>query len=140
LPTFIYIDSADQKVLVIDMADPTAASGIWSFELVVTSVITQTQVGVMSVSEPFNVEFIICGTMNLKTPLPNPMSYVISSPAQNTTFPQYEMLPVGCIFELDYTFEVVEKLPDPLYGKGDPFNNPSKKLPAFLRWDPAYGI
>lgn len=50
------------------------------------------------------------------------------------------MLPSGCIFELTYTFEVVEKLPDPVYGKAAPFNNPDKKLPAFLSWDPAYGI
>jgi hypothetical protein len=78
--------------------------------------------------------------MNLSTPQLDPISYVISTPGRNITLPSYDMLPAGCISKLQYELKLTQKLPDPVFGKTEPFNNPNVNFPSFIKLDPLIGI
>ena len=50
------------------------------------------------------------------------------------------MLPINCIYDLQYELKVIQKLPDPIFGKTKPFNNPALVVPSFIKLDPVFGI
>lgn len=72
----------------------------------------------------------------LDTPLPDMTYYEIGSDALNITFPTYTMMPPSCTNEISYTYELVSKVSDLVFGMTSPFLDPMYTVPTFWSADP----
>lgn len=72
-----------------------------------------------------------CFFANLNSTMPAPLQYEMGTTPLNITFPKYTLSPPSCSNNVTYSYELVSKTPDLVYGVASPFADAISGLPNF---------